>query len=210
MKSGIYQIVNTVNLKKYYGSSKDLEKRRAKHLHALKTHTHHNKNLRRDCMIYGPDAFRFEVIQYVNVEDLLEYEKAYINLPGDKYNIQEITNLKAADKNKIVSDKMKAKFGELFDVGEDLWITREAFSSALKGLGFSNFDIQTIKQYYASLGLEDFSKADAYQVRANRDSHKKYFLENDTKKVKKIYRGLGPKHKTAQSYNKEYKIKSQI
>ena len=83
---GIYALVNTVNGKRYYGSSENCEHRFKVHVKELRAGRHVNRKLLNAWAKYGPDAFRFEVVEVVAVlEELLVREDAWI--PKGEYNI---------------------------------------------------------------------------------------------------------------------------
>ena len=65
MPSGIYAILNTANGHRYIGQSTDLSKRRFAHFAALRHGTHKNKHLQAAFFRYGPQAFRWVVLQFV-------------------------------------------------------------------------------------------------------------------------------------------------
>lgn len=90
MKSGIYKIENVVDGKKYVGSSKNLNKRRATHWRSLRNNKHHNEYLQRAFNLYGEDNFKFVEIKVVNNPTpslLFIYESWYTNLLSPEYNL---------------------------------------------------------------------------------------------------------------------------
>lgn len=89
MKSGIYQILNTVNGKKYIGSSKDVVKRLGGHKNTLKKGTHSNSHLQSAFKKYGLDNFVYSVLEVCDEQVLIEREQWHIDTSGVKnlYNI---------------------------------------------------------------------------------------------------------------------------
>lgn len=94
MISGIYKITNRVNGKFYLGRSKDIEKRKSQHFHALMSESreHINNHLQNAFNKYGRDAFVFEVIELVDESNAVEREQYYLDTltPWDQtigYNI---------------------------------------------------------------------------------------------------------------------------
>lgn len=69
--SGIYQIVNTINQKKYIGSSNNTDRRWHEHKKHLRKNNHDNIHLQHAWNKYGEKAFIFEVIEIVNNKSLL-------------------------------------------------------------------------------------------------------------------------------------------
>lgn len=68
--SGIYEIQNMRNGKRYIGQSKNLYRRQCSHLTKLKQGIHPNKHLQNAWNKYGEDAFQFHVLEYCPLEKL--------------------------------------------------------------------------------------------------------------------------------------------
>jgi hypothetical protein len=64
-KSGIYQILNTVNGKRYIGQSINISRRWAEHLDLLTKGLHHSSKLQREWNQYGEVKFKFQVLKEV-------------------------------------------------------------------------------------------------------------------------------------------------
>lgn len=79
MNSGIYKIVNLQTGKYYVGSTKDFKKRKQAHFSGLKNNYHPNKHLQNAYNKYGKENFKFEIIEYVKEELLLDIEQSYID-----------------------------------------------------------------------------------------------------------------------------------
>lgn len=78
--SGIYQIVNKVNEKRYIGSAVNVEKRLFHtHFRELKNDKHGNPHLQNAFNLYGEKNFTFEPIFYCYKRDLILYEQQMIN-----------------------------------------------------------------------------------------------------------------------------------
>lgn len=78
--SGIYQILNTVNNKRYIGSSVNIKKRWWEHRNQLRNNKHHSVTLQRAFNKYGEEAFKFEVLQLVDDPNhLLAYEQSFLD-----------------------------------------------------------------------------------------------------------------------------------
>lgn len=80
MKSGIYQIRNTLTNKRYVGSTNDLTDRLSEHKRYLHRGVHGNKHLQAAFQKFGHGNFCFEIIEECNVGILLEREQYYIDL----------------------------------------------------------------------------------------------------------------------------------
>lgn len=78
-RSGIYQILNTVNNKRYIGSSKKLYYRLKQHLSKLRKNKHHSQHLQNAWNQYGEQAFRIESLIECEEKDLEFYENLIVN-----------------------------------------------------------------------------------------------------------------------------------
>ena len=87
---GIYCIKNTVNGKRYIGSTKNLYIRYKHHMSDLRNGTHINKYLQNSFNKYGESAFIFEIICDCDEEDTLIYEQFFIDTLNPEYNICRI------------------------------------------------------------------------------------------------------------------------
>lgn len=85
--SGIYEIVNTVNGKRYIGSSVNLRKRRGEHWRDLRLGKHHSSKLQRAWNKYGEASFKFLPILTCAKSMLLFYEQQLLDKVKPEYNI---------------------------------------------------------------------------------------------------------------------------
>lgn len=119
-KCGVYSIFNLINGKRYVGSSIDIYNRLHEHFHNLKNNKAHNKHLQAAWNKYGEDAFKFNILEYCDVDKQFEQEQYYIDLMHPEYNLTEQVvatygrELSEETKKKI-SDTLKRKYelGEL-------------------------------------------------------------------------------------------------
>lgn len=79
MKSGIYLITNIINGKIYVGSTNNFYERNVRHRRRLKIGTHDNPHLRSAVLKYGIDNFVFSILEYCEVQNLIEREQFWIN-----------------------------------------------------------------------------------------------------------------------------------
>ena len=85
--SGIYEIVNTVNGKRYVGSAVDFAHRWQAHLRQLRKGEHHSRHLQRAWTKHGEDAFEFRRLLECTREELIAKEQAAIDRLLPEYNI---------------------------------------------------------------------------------------------------------------------------
>lgn len=85
MTCGIYEIVNTVNGKRYVGSSVDIDSRWQTHIRELRRGTHHAQHLQRSFNKHGEDAFVIRCITECEREELIPLEQAELD-SGYDYN----------------------------------------------------------------------------------------------------------------------------
>jgi group I intron endonuclease len=84
--AGVYEIANTVNGRRYIGSSVNLEKRFGDHRRQLKDGHHHSRFLQRAWGKYGADAFVFRPLILCSPETLVFYEQRFIDGLRPDYN----------------------------------------------------------------------------------------------------------------------------
>ncbi len=71
---GIYQVKNLVNGKIFIGKSKNVRGKINGSKFQLEQNTHVNKLLQEDYINYGADNFSFEIIDYLEPKDELNYD----------------------------------------------------------------------------------------------------------------------------------------
>ena len=89
--SGVYEIRNQMNGKRYIGRSVNLQQRQKVHLSGLHHNTHHNCHLQAAFNKYGESAFAFSVLEYVEeVSQLIPREQHFLDIMMPEYNIASI------------------------------------------------------------------------------------------------------------------------
>lgn len=82
----VYEIVNTVNQKRYIGSSYNCRKRIVYHLSFLRRGSHHSKYLQRSWDKHGENSFVVNILETPLVNELLQREQHYMDLLKPEYN----------------------------------------------------------------------------------------------------------------------------
>ena len=85
--TGIYQIANKINGKRYIGSSVDINKRFIVHRSTLNNRIHHNPHMQNAWNKYGEESFDFVILFYCDTETLLLYEQKCLDELNPEYNI---------------------------------------------------------------------------------------------------------------------------
>lgn len=85
--SGIYEIVNLVNGKRYIGSAKDFARRWSAHRRALRLGEHSNRYLQASWDKHGEDAFAFRHVLFCMVPDLIRAEQVLLDGVKPEYNL---------------------------------------------------------------------------------------------------------------------------
>ena len=137
--SGVYAIVNSLNNKKYIGSTSNLRKRFRQHYAALVRNNHDNCHLQNAVNKYGINKFYFVVLERCEniVDTLLMIEQKYIDELGD-YNI-------CAKAGKLTGIILKGHFlsneqrASIIKANKDRVWTKEMRSKNSKSLKNSKF-----------------------------------------------------------------------
>ena len=85
-KSGVYQIVNKADGKKYIGCTVNFAARWSMHISNLKRSRHENKKLQKAFNEYGQDNFIFSVLEVCEKNLLHDRERFYIRTLKPEYN----------------------------------------------------------------------------------------------------------------------------
>lgn len=129
-QSGIYEIVNTVNGRRYIGSAVNFKRRWALHCWGLNRQRHHNQKLQKAWNKYGAEVFTFRILLICAKEHLLMYEQRALDKLRPQYNIAPTAGsllghkMSAASRQKIAA----AGIGRIVSAE-----TRAKKSAALKG-----------------------------------------------------------------------------
>jgi len=108
--SGVYEIVNTVNGKRYIGSSVCIYNRLNQHINLLRRGKSHNKHLQNAFNKYGEISFLFHSILYCDPDMLVVYEQLCMGGLHPQYNKSE--NAEAPTRGIKFSEERRAKISE--------------------------------------------------------------------------------------------------
>ena len=90
MVSGIYSIVRVGTDDLYIGSSSDITKRIKRHFSQLRNNKHHSKYLQRVYNKYGQNALEVRVVEYCDVDILIQREQYYLDTYKPIFNTNTI------------------------------------------------------------------------------------------------------------------------
>ena len=130
MNSGVYEILNTTNSKRYVGSAVNLRKRKRNHWRMLRGNCHHSRYLQNAWNKYGENAFEFGVIEYWEPEFLISFEQWWMNMLQPEYNILPVAGSSLGMR---CSEETKAKIGAASTGRKHSTKTRAKISAAKKG-----------------------------------------------------------------------------
>lgn len=105
-KSGIYSILNTVNGKRYIGSSINIYNRFHEHLHNLNGNNAHNKHLQAAWNKYGEENFIFNVLELCDPNIRFKREQYYLDMLNPEYNF---SSLVLANSGRDLTEEQKLK-----------------------------------------------------------------------------------------------------
>jgi len=135
--TGVYSITNTVNGKRYIGSSADVHKRWQNHLWQLNHGIHSSPHLQNSWKKWGDSAFHFEVLLECDRDSLLRYEQELID-GHDTVRLGYNICPKAGNCVGVSpSAETRAKLAEAGRKRKQTLETRAKLSAAKKGVPFS-------------------------------------------------------------------------
>jgi group I intron endonuclease len=141
--SGIYQIKNVVNGKRYVGSAINITRRLRRHVLDLQKNRHCNVLLQNAWNKYREEKFKLETIENCGRSILIDREQYYFNALKPEYNIYSTAG---SPLNYVVSDETRCKIAcshlGLLHSAE----TKRKMSASHKGKSFSKEHSQKISK----------------------------------------------------------------
>jgi len=135
---GVYEIVNTINKKRYVGSSVNIKRRWQTHKSKLRKGIHENEHLQRAWNKYGENCFEFHILRTTERGEHLRLENELLATGNYEYNIG--TKVGAAMLGRNHTEETKRKISALHSgenhpmYGKHLpKITRDKISASNKG-----------------------------------------------------------------------------
>ena len=104
--SGIYQIRNIENDKRYVGSAKCFRLRWNAHRANLAKGLHHSPHLQYSWNKHGPSRFAFEILEFCAKQDLIQREQFWIDSLNPEFNVCQVAGSTLGFK---FSEETKAK-----------------------------------------------------------------------------------------------------
>jgi len=154
MSSGIYNIRNIKNGKIYIGSAINIKNRGHVHINELENNKHHSKHLQHSWNKYGKNNFVFEVIEYTDVQNLLEREQFWIdntNCLNDKIGYNKYPFAQCVNKDYIVSKETRKKLRKsMLGKSRPMWMKLQYGKPILQ----YTLDGVFIREWYAATEAE--------------------------------------------------------
>ncbi len=169
---GIYYITNTKNNKMYVGKSINLSQRKLEHYTKLKDNKHPNVFLQNDYNKYGNDYFKFEILEFVDDENKLDYLEDYyikkLDTLDNGYN-QCRGNIKSILKNNNFNKKPET----FYYTGEDCCYTLQDLIR-MHNIAFND---EILLKHFLEFYIDN-EKEPVFFANTKNDS-KIYFVEQD-------------------------------
>lgn len=125
MKIGcVYRILCLVNNRAYFGSSVNFKQRKTVHLIKLRQGKHTNHALQKDFNEFGENNFKFEIIEKLDANLILEAEKILWESTENKYDYQPIYLILPNFTNKEI-ERFHNKYTKKSD--QECWLWKDKY-----------------------------------------------------------------------------------
>jgi len=146
-KTGIYRWINNLNGKTYVGSSNNLSVRFYSY-YSLRSLAKSNRPMERALLKYGFSKFSLEILEYCNLDNLLEREQYYLDILKPDYNIVEIAGSTLGYKHTEESLKKMRDFILSDEVmAKKRLATKNATSSRRISIIIKNIKTEELREY---------------------------------------------------------------
>lgn len=172
--TGIYQIVNQTNMKRYIGSAVNLKKRKNEHFRLLKKNKHYSINIQRSYNKYGKEFFKFETILYCDKENLIFYEQRAINAYDFKRELYNISPTAGNCSGRKLSEETKEKLRKANLGKKYSKETKIKMSKAVKGRKHTKNAIKNMSEAHKGKKYTEESRkkmSDSAKKRFKRDGN---------------------------------------
>jgi group I intron endonuclease len=171
-QAGIYIIRNQVSGKAYVGQSIELNQRVRDHLRELRKGTHFNKHLQSAWNQDGEDAFKFEILEFCDQEQLDDREIKHIAQiePTKRYN-----KTSGGQENFSHTEEVKRRIGEAASQRYDL--SRERLREA-NILAWKDADSAAVRKKKISNTVRKLWDDPGYRANATRNRKNRYWVTN--------------------------------
>jgi len=159
MPSGVYQILNRINGKRYIGSTINIKRRWQGHLNRLRYGQHGNQHLQQAFDKHGENTFVFSVLEYTETQMLVEREQHYLNVYLPEYNISPMAGSPLGVRHGAEVRRRMSKAHIGHPVSAE---TRHKISDALTGRSLS---LETCRKLSEALTGRRLSKEHKQKIR---------------------------------------------
>lgn len=163
--AGIYCIINTINNKKYVGSSTNIKQRWMKHKSELRNGYHINPHLQKAWNKYGEEKFDFRVLVYTNPDEAILLEQYVLDNYFElfEYNISKDANAPMAGRE--FSEEHRRKLSESHIGKTFSEETKQKMSKARIGKTFSKETCKKLSEANTGKNNPFFGKRHTEQTR---------------------------------------------
>lgn len=183
MSSGVYQIRNIIDNKRYIGSAIDFNDRKRRHESALNSGSHHSVHLQRAWNKLGEECFVFEILEHVLQgplsksefrTPLLAREQRYKDLykSYDRKHGYDICKIAGSPLGVKHSDESRRKMSESHKGHVASEETKRKMSEARKGIIFSEEHRQKLSEVRVGMTFSEEHKRNLKAAKEGKRSNR--------------------------------------
>lgn len=166
-KTGIYMWINTINGKRYVGSSSDLQRRFSAYYSVAYLTKYNTITIHRALLKYGYSAFSLYILEYCNKEDLVSREQHYLDLYKPEYNTLKIAGSSLGWKQSeewkvqnIIGQPNRMKI-TVTDLHTNISTTYDSMGLAARALGIND---TVISRYFSRNQIKPYKKRYTFKL----------------------------------------------